>query len=171
MPKLDEELIEKAKITAFRPTSIDIIINQYKQMLENINNNITVDKELKISKLCNIYNNHLKVLGNNVSEWTAGRANYKSKTINTIDGSIQKMIEFENEIYKEIKQNETKPKGKSKVSLLNDIAYYQDINKTLFYESLVNLYHLDKNTFKLAYKQLENKISSKSKPYRLYKEV
>lgn len=175
IPKLNPKYIESAKITAFRSSSVDSIIKQYEHMGNKIYRNVIEDRTEKLNKLTKLYNNHLMILGDNVSEWTAGRSNHKKNNIDSITKSTNDILSYIQKIDKEVKEikgNSSKESNtRIKLRLLNDIGYYQSINKKLFYESLVKLYYLDKNTFKLTYKQLANKISAKSNPAKLYKDL
>jgi|SRR5699024_11199192 len=180
IPKLNEEYIESAKLTAFRAKNIDTIIKQYEKTAHQIHENIEENKGEKLNKLCNLYNNHLQALSNYVSKWTSGRESHKEQSTSAIDKSNDAIMEFENKIYEELKeidyQNnkehyDRKKKRKEIAKTLQEIGYYKRINRSLFYESLVKLYHLDKRTFKTAYKELENMIAGNSRPAMLYKEM
>lgn len=57
--------------------------------------------------------------------------------------------------------------------LINDIGYFQDINKTLFYSALVELHDLDIDIFIKVYDHMYStgKISNNSKPAKLYGKI
>ena len=180
IPKLSKEYIESAKLTAFRAENIDTIIKGYKKTAQQIHENIEENKEEKLNKLCNLYNNHLQTLSNYVSKWTSGRASHKGQSTRAIDKSNDAIVEFENEIYEELKeadyQNNKEKYDKKKqrrevAKTLQEIGYYRNVNKSLFYKSLAKLYDLDQRTFKTAYKQLKGEIRQNSSPAILYKEM
>ena len=179
-PKLNQDYIKQAKLTAFRATSIDVIVRDYEKMANEININIKKDKGMKLNKLCELYNNYLYALGNHVSPWVAGGSNYKRQSTSPIDKGLEKITNYVETIEKELKEidyqknkqkYDNQKRKQNKISLINKIGYFQDINKALFYESLVELYDLDKDTFIKVYNVVGNKIADNSKPAKLYSKI
>lgn len=180
IPKLNNEYIETARITAFNPSSIDLIIKQYEDLTLVIYKHIEDGKEDKLNKLCELYNNYLLQLSNHVSPWVAGRSNYKAKTTTSIDKALRAMTDYVEEITKELEvidyqknkdKYDKKEKDKKVNRLIGEIGYFQDINKKLFYERLVELHDIDKNIFKKVHKALGEKIANNSKAAKLYREL
>lgn len=80
IPKLNQEYIKQAKLTAFRAENIDAIVKDYENIPLNIDKNIKNNKETKLNKLCELYDDYLYTLGNYVSQCVAGGSNYKKTT-------------------------------------------------------------------------------------------
>ena len=182
IPKLNNEYIESARTTAFNPSSIDNIQKQYEDVALVIHKHIEEGKEDKLNMLCVLYNNYLLQLGSHVSPWVAGRSNYKAKSTTPIDKALRAITDYVEEIEAELKEidyqkNKEKYDKQEKIkrttSLINEIGYYQDINKTLFYKTLVELYEVDKDIFIKTYEHFDacGKIASNSKAAKLYKEL
>lgn len=180
IPRLNVKYIEGAKLTAFRAENIDNIIKGYKDVAASIEKHIEKGKEEKLSKLCDLYDNYLYALGNHVGAAVAGRSKYKSQSTGPIDKALRKIIDYVEVIEEELKQidyeknKEKYDKQKEmqkKISLINEIGYYQDINKTLFYQKLVELHDLDEDTFKKVYDAVKDKMANNSKAAKLYKKL
>lgn len=182
IPKLNQEYIKQAKLTAFRAENIDAIVKDYENIALNIDKNIKNNKEIKLNKLCELYDDYLYTLGNYVSPWVAGGSNYKKQPTRQIDKSSRQITNYLEVIEKELKEVDYR-KNKEKYQkqeknreigrLINDIGYFQDINKTLFYSALVELHDLDIDVFIKVYDHMYSigKINNNSKPAKLYGKI
>lgn len=176
MRELDEKLISSARITVFNPRNVDRLVDDYDDQVKLINESEIENQNEWLEEAHHLYTQHLTILSNYVSDWTAGRESHKANATSPIDKSNKRLMDFSEKLTEELEHQDYKKNKehydwiahrKKLGQLIQEIGMYRNSNRSLFYEKLIELYELDKKYFKKVYNMVEDDIANNSRVAKL----